>query len=420
MNNWSGKKLLIMGGRPIGTKEIIELAKQKGAYVIVTDNLPIEKSPGKKNADEVWNISTADIAELRDKIKEEGIDGVFSGVNEFCIKKMIALCEETGLPCYCNMEQWNLLQNKSCFKQLCKQYGIPITQDYNVNAKQDLDTIPFDYPVITKPVDGSGTKGFYICNDLDELKSAYNRSLEFSESKKVLIEQMMNYRESVIINYTILNGKVYYSGMSDKRSKRINDESGPIMSFQNYSSKDEDNYLSKIDYKAREMLSSLGFKTGAIWIEAFNSDGEFTFNEMGLRFGGSLTYLPVKFLFGFNQLEMLLEYALFGINTMSYPVERIANKMNYCILPIHLKPGKISKIIGVDKLEARNETYRIVQVHYEQDSIENWGTTAQVFAYIHYVVKNMEEAEKFAVFVEQNISIYDESNNNLLFILHLA
>ena len=49
---YEGKKLLVLGGKPIGSVELVERAKELGAYVIVADYLPIEQSPAKRIADE--------------------------------------------------------------------------------------------------------------------------------------------------------------------------------------------------------------------------------------------------------------------------------------------------------------------------------------------------------------------------------
>ena len=43
------EKLLVLGGKPIGSIELVQKAKAKGIYTIVTDYLPIEESPAKKN-----------------------------------------------------------------------------------------------------------------------------------------------------------------------------------------------------------------------------------------------------------------------------------------------------------------------------------------------------------------------------------
>ena len=47
----AGKKLLIMGGRPAATPDIVRSARRMGIYTIVTDNVPPERSPAKLLAD---------------------------------------------------------------------------------------------------------------------------------------------------------------------------------------------------------------------------------------------------------------------------------------------------------------------------------------------------------------------------------
>ena len=48
----SDHKLLLLGGKPIGSCEIVAAAQEKGYYVIVADYLPKEESPAKLIADE--------------------------------------------------------------------------------------------------------------------------------------------------------------------------------------------------------------------------------------------------------------------------------------------------------------------------------------------------------------------------------
>ena len=78
---FEGKKLLVLGGKPIGSVELVERAKELGAYVIVADYLPKEESPAKRIADECWDISTANVDELVDLCKKKHIDGISAGVH---------------------------------------------------------------------------------------------------------------------------------------------------------------------------------------------------------------------------------------------------------------------------------------------------------------------------------------------------
>lgn len=54
-------KLLILGGKPIASCDIVNYANEKGVYTIVTDNLPPNDSPAKLIANEYWEISTAEV-----------------------------------------------------------------------------------------------------------------------------------------------------------------------------------------------------------------------------------------------------------------------------------------------------------------------------------------------------------------------
>ena len=417
MSEFKGKKLLLLGGKPIGSREIVECAHAKGIHVTVADYLPKEQSPAKQIADEDYDISTAEVDKLVEFVQEKQIDGIYSGVNEFNIRKMLAVCEKTELPCYCTRAQWDRMEDKAQFKQICRDFGISVTKEYPVKGVEELsDCSQIAFPVITKPVDGSGSRGFSICQNAKELRTAYAKALSFSESGRVLIEQYMDYRKSYIVNYTMVNGEVFYCGMSDKISKKYSENAGPIMAFQYYPSLAEEKYLSEIDEKAKRMLKSFGFHTCVFWIEVFDNHGDFVFNEMGMRFGGSLTYLPVQYFYGGNQLELMVDYAMKGAKHSEIKFERkTAVKPVYCIFPIHVKEGKIARLEGFETMKAREEFLKIVLVHYIGDKIENWGSAQQVFAYLHFTADSREQADDFAKWIMQTLRIYDENGEQLLF-----
>lgn len=113
------EKLLILGGKPIGSTEIVKKARQKGIYTIVADYLPENESPAKAIADEQWNISVDQVDELAKWATAEQVNGVVAGVHEFCLRKAIQVCEKCGLPSWCTLKQWDNCSNKKAFKALC-------------------------------------------------------------------------------------------------------------------------------------------------------------------------------------------------------------------------------------------------------------------------------------------------------------
>ena len=91
MGKFQNKRLLLLG-TSISSIEIVNYAKLEGAYVIVTDYLPTEKSAAKKLADETAMISTTDIDALIAFAKENNI-----AIDEKATKAVIIEAIEAAL-----------------------------------------------------------------------------------------------------------------------------------------------------------------------------------------------------------------------------------------------------------------------------------------------------------------------------------
>lgn len=405
------KKLLVLAGKPIGTVEIINKAKQMGYYTICTDYLPISQSAGKRIADEAWDLSTAEVETIAKLCKEQHIDGIATGVHEFNINRMLDICDLTGLPCYCKRNTWLYCDDKLAFKHLCAANGISVACEHSYEERGSLS-----YPVIVKPVDGSGSRGFHICNDVNELEAGYADALSFSPGGKVLIEDYIPYN-AVIIHYTMDHGKCIYSGMSDKISVRFASTGSSVMGIQMFPSKGEAIYLLKYNKIVCTMFEKAGFTDGPIWIEAFYDGKErFIFNEMGYRFGGSLTYHPVSYFHQIDQLEALL---LNAMHESSAPIidSGPVGLEKYCILPIHVKAGKIAQVQGEEIVKRRNDVYAYVPVHFEGDEIKDWGSAQQVFCYVHILFKSAAGLKASIKDILNELKAETERGENLLFTL---
>jgi len=404
-------KILVLGGKPIGSIELVKRLQERGFYTIVTDYLSSEDSPAKKIADEAWDISTAEVDTLVSMIKDNQISGIMTGVHEFNINRMLDICERTGLPSYCTRESWRYCDNKSDFKALCASFNIPTAKVHN---RKDIKTE--DFPLIVKPVDGSGSRGFHICNNVDELDKYIPEAKRFSPTSTVIIEDFIPY-DAVIIHYTMNNGKCFYSGMSDKISVKFKNTGASVMGIQTFPSKGETEYLATLNNQVCAMFEMAGFTDGPIWIEAFyDGKDKFIFNEMGYRFGGSLTYFPVKYFCGLNQLDMMIDASV-GKHSDNKPTYSENKNSKYCIIPLHIKPGKIESIINLESILAKDYIYSIVPVHHIGDTIENWGSAQQVFAYVHILYDNMPDLKEKINTVLNTLIVPDKAGENMLFTL---
>lgn len=412
-DDMSKRKLLVLGGKPIGSCELVRAAQNLGFFVIVADYLPVEDSPAKQIADAHWDVSTSDIEMLKSRCEEEGVGGVLAGVHEFNLRKMAALSEALGLSCYCTEEQQDLCDDKIRFKAYCRDAGLAVAQEYaEAEALQLLDTA---YPLAVKPRDGSGSRGFTKCFTSAELPAAIDFAKKNSFCGEAMIEEFIE-SDALIVQYTAHEGELYFCGLTDKGSRKISSQGAPIMSLQIAPSIHTKEYLENCDARVKTLLMSLDVKEGPIWLELFYAEGRFIVNEIGYRFGGSLTYHLVRELYGVDQLELEIAQSM-GCSTQGELLPKLAYDGSYVIWPLHLRPGKIDDIAGVDWLCALPECVALAQVHHKGDTIEAWGSAQQVFAYLHLKDESLEKLLALMEEVLEKVHVRDRAGNDMLFAL---
>lgn len=408
----SKRKLLVLGGKPIGSCELVRAAQDQGFYVVVADYLPVAASPAKQIADASWELSTADLGALKQRCIEERIDGVLSGVHEFNLRKMAALSEMLELPCYCTEAQQDLCDDKPRFKEACREAGLAVSGEYTEAEAYDLPLSA--YPLAVKPRDGSGSRGFTKCETPEALAEAISFAKEHSFCGEALIEEFVD-SDALIVQYTAHEGNIYFCGLTDKASQKMGAEGAPIMSLQIAPSVHTQEYLDTTDEKMRCLLASLDMKEGPIWLELFYAGGKFIVNEIGYRFGGSLTYHLVRELYGVDQLELEISHAM-GDKGEDLQVKPCFDGV-YAIWPLHLHAGKIAQISGIDQLPNLPEHIALVQVHYVGDEIADWGSAQQVFAYVHLKGENIPALLDSMKSILDSIQVVDSDGNDMLFSL---
>lgn len=158
--NLKEKTLLLMGGGAFA-QDLKKYAAGTGFKMIAVGEDP---SRLEQIADETYRIDTQDIDSLERLIKKKGVNGIFVGTTEVNIPPAIELASRTGAHFYATKEQWDVLADKVKFKQLLQRFGIGTIPEYSIEHVQ--------YPVMVKPVDGSGARGISVCRSKDELDAA--------------------------------------------------------------------------------------------------------------------------------------------------------------------------------------------------------------------------------------------------------
>lgn len=407
MKDLKNKRLLVLGGS-IWKDAIKQFAKDYDVTIIAAG---LYHAGIFDVADESYYIDTIDSDIMKEFIKEKNIDGVYMGGSELIISNACKYINELGLPCYCTNEQWNYLQNKENFKNLCVAHDIPVVPKYTLTSTE------INYPVITKPVDGCGSSGFSVCNNKEELITGYNLAKENSTSGNVIIEKFVK-NDGVVVFYTISNGRLYFSGLEDKYPVRYEKEGsyvGGLFVFESYLTEE---FRLRYEDKIKRMFNSIGIKEGTVWIEIFNDNGNFYFNEVGFRYGGSASIYPIDYLYNINQVYSDMYYALTGESCIVWNKSIIKNSIQKCrryaVYPIHMKAGKIDSFEGHEELLANNRIVAMPIIKSIGQEIEQTGSFSQAVALVHFVFNTDNECVDLLNLIHRTFKVRDSDGNDLV------
>lgn len=308
------KKLLILGCTR-GECLIVEAAKAMGIYTIVTDyHTDWNQAPAKFIADEAWDISWSDVETLKIKALEAGVDGVMAGYSEFRTSNAIKLSRELGTPFYLeNEEQLKITRDKKLFKEFCRKYNVPVAEEYEIdldNYEESLKQVKF--PVIIKPTDNAGSRGIRSCDKPEDLRECIDYALSFSESKRFIVEELIDGYETTVY-YTLADGEIVASSIFEKYPRIASEGFNSLPDCYFYPSINAEYFLEHHNADVIRMLKGMGLRNGVISLQSFvRKNGTMAIFELGFRLGGTNSYHYTKHYNNVSFMDMLISYSLTG------------------------------------------------------------------------------------------------------------
>ena len=392
-----------------------------GVYTIVADL--DETNVSKKISDEAVVISTTDTESLVNLIKEKQINGVFSGPSEFNIQQVMKVCEASGLPFYASKKQWDICQNKATFKDLCRKFNVPVVPEYQVSKEMFPEELTkVKYPVVVKPVDACSSKGLSICSDEAQLRQAIPYAISASESGKYIVEKCITSDYGFGCRYIANNGEIYLSAVCDRYTVDEFDGKAHISAAAIFPSKKTDAFIRDVNPRIVAMFKSIGLANGTFFMQALvdQEDGQIYFHEMGLRLSGGLIYSMLEASCGYNDVQMMIRYALGGPMATDEDVAKIDPYMHGNFvgsLTIPLNVGIIGHIEGVEEVRSNPKVTSLVQYYQEGDSIgsEIIGTLMQHFCRVKMMTDSIEEYYHLISWIQSTIHITDVSDNDMVY-----
>lgn len=303
------RKILLLGG---SAQQIIaiETAKRLGYYTVLCDYLT--DNPGQYHADKFYLISTTDKEAVLETAQEEKVDGVIAYASDPAALTAAYVAEKMELPGNL-FESVEILCNKDRFRKFLRQNGFNAPKSFCFEKADDvkLRIKEFDFPVIIKPVDSSGSKGVTVLKELVCLEDAVELAFSFSRSHRIIVEEFIEKDHPYLIGGDIFveQGRIILWGLLNcHRDDSVNSlvpvgKSYPLA----VNKRDIDN----VKITLQEIIEKLQIKSCGMNVELIvDKRGKVWPIDIGPRNGGNMIPDLLGMIYGVDMVEMAVKSAM--------------------------------------------------------------------------------------------------------------
>lgn len=407
------EKLLLMGVSS-DTLYVLQYAKKIGVFTIITDNRPVEVSMEKEMADEYWMIDLKDLNALEERCRVEGVKAIYAGNNEFCLDQTRELCYRLGLPFYASEEGWLCARDKKRFKQQCIECGLNVPQEYIVNDSEIVGSNNINYPVVVKPVDSCAQQGFSLCWKEADVMEGINRAKSFSDKGRFLAEAYIK-GDELAVHYFLVDGTPILIDVEDILMTSVNGI--PKATYVHSRSRFYEEFIEKENEKVKKLFKKLQCRWGNIFLQVIRKNGVYYFLEMGYRIEGVGLWILYKDLYGFSNVELMVDLALGrkitnvvqGMQKVCFSSEKTGG-----IYLLWARPGKVVQVEGKKELELVPGFKMFWNRFKTGDYIHETGDMYQIAFGFSIIAKNSVEMKEKIDLINRTLHIYDEKKRDML------
>lgn len=412
-----GKKLLILGGNP-ETSALVRVANSLGVKCIVASGRHTDDA--KKYSWKASDVDGMDVTGLIALALEEQVDGVLVGVADILVPSYCKVCDALNLPCYATQRIVDVFSYKDVFKATCESYGIHGIPEYYLDAEmKPADVAKIKYPVMVKPVDNGGGVGMTVVYKESELKAAVKKALDASHNKRFIVERYMDGVEDMGMYFTFKDGHCSASCIYDRYTTDEQPGMSRVCLGGTYPSKHINDYMKRMHFNAIRMFKEIGIKNGVLMLSGFFEKGEFYVYDTGFRLQGEAPHLILEKIYGYDQREMLIRFALTGNEGDKVDLFKEDPYMKgkwAATVWFLLRKGKICKVEGLDDMANDPRVVaNVVRLNVGDEVPQEWiGNEKQVFTRLYLVCDTKEELCDAIQEYQNKVKVYDENGNNML------
>lgn len=299
-----------------------------------------EGAVGRNQSAYFYPISILDKDLILAQCKKIGIDGVISIGSDIAMPSVNFIADKLGLVGN-SLEATLISTDKYEMRKALLLNDIPCPRFRLYEKANFQNDESFEFPLIVKPTDRSGSRGVTKVNSINEANLAISKALESSINKRVIVEEFINSDREFSVEFISYQGNHYPLAITDKVTTRE-----PF--FVEMAHHQPANISKEIEKKifevTVEVLKALNIKNGASHTEVYLLDnGEIRVVESAGRMGGELIgshMVPLST--GFDFLMATIDVALNQFEMTKYQGKP---KMPYSgVYYITAKPGQVRSI----------------------------------------------------------------------------
>lgn len=303
------KKILLLGG---SAQQVVAIktAKRLGYYTVLCDFLT--DNPGQYVADKFYLVSTTDKKAILEVAEKERVDGVLAYASDPAAPTAAYVAEKMGLSGN-PYESVEILCNKDRFRTFLNENGFsaPVSKGYALKEEALNEKLNFEYPVIIKPVDSSGSKGATVLHSEDDLGKALDFAFSFSRCHRIIVEHFIEKKHPYLIggDVFIVDGKIVLWGLLNcHRDNRVN---SLVPVGKSYPLQLESEDIQNVKETLASMVEKLSIRNGSMNVELVVDKSNRVWPiDVGPRSGGNMIPDLLGDMFGVDIAEMSVEAAM--------------------------------------------------------------------------------------------------------------
>lgn len=298
------KRLAIIGASYL-QEPLVKKAKDMGLYTIC-----FAWADGATCADicdKFYDISIVEKERILEICQEEKIDGIATIASDVAAPTVAYIANRMGLVGN-DYEAALRANNKYLMRNAFIEAGVPCPLYKMVTSVQELEWTNWNYPLIVKPSDRSGSLGVTKVHSESELEQAVDKALSVSFKKQAMVEEFIEGRE-ISVEFISYNGTHYPLQITDK----VTTEAPHFVELEHHQpSSLSPEMFDKIYSITKNALNALGITNGASHSEyKITKDGRIAVMEIGGRMGGDFIGSDLVHLStGYDFLKGVVEVAL--------------------------------------------------------------------------------------------------------------